>query len=1285
MDVVRSRTIRSWLVIGVTIALSLRVAALALAATPPVAEPALVECDGCVTVIDVPAYDKFITVTDQAAYDAWETIVDVPGGNEPFTVVDVPAVIGHRMIVDTPATTIHHHDLVPEHTVTTTELIPGHNEPYQVWVPEGHWSETWIVSGYSTHDWISEGHSAERWVTSGYTTHDWVSSGYAYSYWVTSGYAQSIWVDTSHEESYSYWQPAQCWDADNGWYYDCGYTATGSRWVSSGYTSSSWVDTSHSETAWADTSHFEDTSHDTSHWQEYWVDTSHYVDAFHDTSHWREDWVDTSHSETRYRYVDDRYGPVDHVVPATYIDWDEAVAAVTHDEVYEITPAITHQECCVYVYPVTHEDWVHHDAVTHVVTVHHLAVGHLQRLGPGSTQSQQGAPPAGGGSESTATPVTEPVRIPIVTSLTLIDTPAHMSSVVVVDQAAYDQQVTVVDQAAYDEQVTVVDRPATTVTTTVVDAPAHTVSHHDLVTPATTVSRQVLVAPGYYQNVSTLVGGHYEYGNHWVSSGYNQNVWVSSGSYQPVWVSSGYWTAQWVTSGYSYQQWVSEGHYEQRWQPDYWVPWHCWGSGDDRDCDGGYTQPGYWYSGWVDTSHYESRWADTSHYEDRWVDTSSYQQQWVDSSHYENQWVDTSHYEVGQYWVGDTYISSPTYVNSGYMYRTCWWDVDDNGARSRECDEFWQPTGYWAYPNQAWVPPVYTTVYDPVAAIYNDWTEQVPAVTHTETVVLPAVTHSTTVHHDAVTHATTVHHDAVTHTESVAVAASTHEVPLAFDAIVGPSPDGTGSDDGLAQFALLMGLVAAAGAGRLKSTRDALRSSLAVWASNGLPAPASVLYLATDPSLTDAEVESRYAALTGTSGTVTTLSVPIDGDADDDEDPDDEVPAESIQPEDHPPRLDDPASQLVRAQFAAFLAAKRAADTPPVIYPDQIWMPPPGELGLDASNQSGANKFAFGFLKSLTDSGVGMVAGLVTLAESAIKFELKCYTDPLGAANDLAALVDNVGNSLSDEGRLKIARSVAYAIANETEYLGDALDSGDPERVGSALGDILFGSFSAATTVVGGVGLAKGVLGARGAVAAMKTAEAAETAGVTAPGATGVAARATAAAFTGLQPVIKGQQAERAITALLNMAKQPGGIGLLGEQITLKTGTQIVNGLVKDLRMRADNIGTWLRRDKMFNLDVKAGGSQATANQGTNWGNLAKGPAEGRGARAASAGLAGPVKPMPTILARVADDGAMTFSVEVRLASDTNAAGFQWADDLVNELNRTASQFKAINGKLVRR
>ena len=100
---------------------------------------------------------------------------------------------------------------------------------------------------------------------------------------------------------------------------------------------------------------------------------------------------------------------------------------------------------------------------------------------------------------------------------------------------------------------------------------------------------------------------------------------------------------------------------------------------------------------------------------------------------------------------------------------------------------------------------------------------------------------------------------------------------------------------------------------------------------------------------------------------------------------------------------------------------------------------------------------------------------------------------------------------------------------------------------------------------------------------------------------------------------------------------------------------------------------------------VKAGGSHATANQGTNWGNLAKGPAEGRGARAASAGLAGPVKPMPTILARVADDGAMTFSVEVRLASDTNAAGFQWADDLVNELNRTASQFKAINGKLVRR
>jgi hypothetical protein len=221
-----------------------------------------------------------------------------------------------------------------------------------------------------------------------------------------------------------------------------------------------------------------------------------------------------------------------------------------------------------------------------------------------------------------------------------------------------------------------------------------------------------------------------------------------------------------VPSGYWGQQWVGSGYYGQAWQPDYYLPVHCWG-GPDGDCDGGYTVAGYWYTVWVDTSHTVSVWVDTSDYATLWVDTSQYVAQWVDTSHWTTQWIDTSSYQPGPVWVGPAYITAATLVNAGYTAYACAGPIGD-----RDCGTTWYPTPYTAYPNQAWVAPVYATVYDPVAAVYRDWTETMPAVTHTETYTIPALTHQTTLHHDALSHTVVVHHDAVTHQEQAAVTTS---------------------------------------------------------------------------------------------------------------------------------------------------------------------------------------------------------------------------------------------------------------------------------------------------------------------------------------------------------------------------------------------------------------------------------------------------------------------------------------------------------------------------------
>src|SRR5258708_25738599 len=77
-----------------------------------------------------------------------------------------------------------------------------------------------------------------------------------------------------------------------------------------------------------------------------------------------------------------------------------------------------------------------------------------------------------------------------------------------------------------------------------------------------------------------------------------------------------------------------------------------------------------------------------------------------------------------------------------------------------------------------------------------------------------------------------------------------------------------------------MGLVALAGAGRLRSTRDILRQTLADWSASGKIVRADIACLATNDGLTDQQVADELACVirpvTGTAPTGAILSIPPD-------------------------------------------------------------------------------------------------------------------------------------------------------------------------------------------------------------------------------------------------------------------------------------------------------------------------------------------------------------------------------------------------------------------------
>ena len=438
--------------------------------------------------------------------------------------------------------------------------------------------------------------------------------------------------------------------------------------------------------------------------------------------------------------------------------------------------------------------------------------------------------------------------------------------------------------------------------------------------------QSVYVSQGYWYTYWVETGGYWSCSGHgedrecdYYSSGYWTNMWIdNSYSYnQYVWIASGYWASYWVdTSHYEYPQvWVSSGYYEQRWVETggYWAtaytPRTCSGSGVDRECEGGdpysYWQSIGYYSTdfWVDTSHYETR---TRHVDD--VFTTVYDtvaavySDWIEPvaavTHQEAYTVPAvthtttvhhdavTHTEVvhhpavthlepitvdqlttqnrqsaaasssGAVGGSDGRASAPTTIAvvsnitvvdrpAGTATRT----VVDRAAYDESRTVVDRP----AY-DDSYTRPVYDYACDDGPCVrYIDYWETV------------------TVHHDAVTYVANVHHDAVTHDETVDVPAVTHQETLRYDAIVGDgAPSGSGGDP-LADFALIAGLMALAGAGKYASRADELKAAVAEMTGLGLPIPAAV-----EPILIDSSPETVSQVDAAISDAVSSGDVTID-------------------------------------------------------------------------------------------------------------------------------------------------------------------------------------------------------------------------------------------------------------------------------------------------------------------------------------------------------------------------------------------------------------------------
>jgi hypothetical protein len=531
---------RALAVLALSAALSLRFAAPAQAAPPPIEPTPVNACSPCITVVDRAAWDETVTVVDSPAHD------------EVVTVVDVPASTAYRTVVDRPASVVAHHDLVTAERTEARSVVvtPAHAESYQTWVSSGytsdryvdtsHWETTpgyWETTpGYTAYEpgyWGYEPGRSEYepgyWgyepghyeyepghyeyepghyeyepghyeYEAGHTEWDCEWWG-CYSYWV-AGY--SYWV-----AGYSYWVGGYSYWVSGYSYWVSGY----SYWVS-GY--SYWVS---GYSYWVPGYPYWVSGY--SYWvpgSSYWVAAS---STYVSSGYWTSAWIDTSHYETAWRWVDDVYATVYDLVPAVYSDWLEALPELSHPEAYTV-PALTHDET-VHVAALTHIEVVHHEPQTRQVQA---ALG---------TESRQSGPralgtTAGGLSATSAVP---PIVIPVIST------------------------VTVVDAAAWREAVTVVDVPARSETRAVVVAAAATVVHRDLVTPEATLTRTVVVTPETAESVTT-----------WVSSGYSTSTYVPSGywdTYNCRWSSfldDEICSERYVdTSSWAYG-WADTSHYE---------------------------------------------------------------------------------------------------------------------------------------------------------------------------------------------------------------------------------------------------------------------------------------------------------------------------------------------------------------------------------------------------------------------------------------------------------------------------------------------------------------------------------------------------------------------------------------------------------------------------------------------------------------------------------------------------------------------------------------------------
>jgi hypothetical protein len=628
-----------------------------------------------------------------------------------------------------------------------------------------------------------------------------------------------------------------------------------------------------------------------------------------------------------------------------------------------------------------------------------------------------------------------------------VQCPPGMLCRTVIDRAAWDERVTLILRPAWDELVPVVLVPARTQMRSVVVRPADVVHHKDLVTPARTVTHTYLIE-----------AAHYEMQRQWVSSGHWQDHYVDTSGYV---YRPGYYRTipgEWRTTAGS-----------SHWHPGYsvYVPGRSW------------QEPGYWATrpGRNVRTCYWWGWCF-----ERYVPGSDY-------------WVPGKTVYVPGYSYS---VPGSSHWHAGYTYyvppRSEWVPESREYVRSGHWATRYVDTSHYVT-RRVFVPDLWGTRTQYIPAVYYQWDELVPAVTQLVPYTVPAVMGTRVLHHPAVTRTEIRHHDALTREIATdpAYLSTQSRQSAASRNVPGTSAASTGLRSPSISIALVAGAGLSAGDGGAWSGSSGPDSwwvdrSAGGWVSSGAaetPGASSSSInsraVSDDPSRGDPFLTSGGPAQSSGGNELLSDLLLLTGLA--------TAGAAAHQlarssaarsSRGHTPAVSRPhanngigvgsgahapQSQASRLSSASTSTAVRAW-TGPTDPRRRETAAGSTAQAVAAVGESGAWRFTSALTGSLVENAANLVVGMAEGVVAVGSFALKAVVDPRGASRDVAAVI---------EDRNAIGRAMAYGVAGEIDRVGSALESGDPARVGDALGDILTFSLELGTLPAGAAVGARGV------------------------------------------------------------------------------------------------------------------------------------------------------------------------------------------------------------------